>query len=179
MTIQHMLGTGAIAITVMLSTAGSAGAQQKTKLAYTRPANMSNYTQQHRVDVGDVAGHQLRVFELKGIYPETVVSFAGEAVREEYHRGLSDYVDDTGHHFGYSEYLLKNGDKVFGRFDGTSQRVKAADGSATSSFLGVISITGGTGKLRSIRGVLRYSGVADHAKNSNEERIDGEYWLGE
>ena len=97
-------------------------AQQKTKLSYQRPPDMSDYTKQYRIDVGDVPGHQIRIYELKGTYPKGFLTIAGVGVGDEYTRGYSDYVDNNGRHWGYCEYEMENGDKIFCRVEGSSQR---------------------------------------------------------
>src|SRR5215469_1452612 len=44
-------------------------AQEKFKVSEDGTAAKSSYTQQHVMDVGDVPGHQIRVFELHRTYP--------------------------------------------------------------------------------------------------------------
>ena len=103
-----------IAISVGLASLGApdSWAQQKTKLSYKRPPDMSDYTKQYRIDVGDVPGHQIRIYELKGTYPKGFLSIAGVGVGDEYSRGYSDYVDNNGRHWGYCEYDMENGDNT-------------------------------------------------------------------
>ena len=47
----------------------NASAQEKCKMSGSTPAANSTYTQQHVLDVGDVPGHQVRIFELHRTYP--------------------------------------------------------------------------------------------------------------
>ena len=47
----------------------NASAEEKCKVSRVVPAANSTYTQQHVLDVGDVPGHQVRVFELHRTYP--------------------------------------------------------------------------------------------------------------
>jgi hypothetical protein len=44
-------------------------AQERCKVSEEATAAKSNYTQQHVLDVGDISGHQIRVFELHRTYP--------------------------------------------------------------------------------------------------------------
>src|SRR6266436_3810700 len=44
-------------------------AQQQ--LAFKVTAENTQYTQQHTIDVGDVSGHQIRVFEIRRRYPSS------------------------------------------------------------------------------------------------------------
>ena len=168
-----------IAISVGLASLGApdSWAQQKTKLSYKRPPDMSDYTKQYRIDVGDVPGHQIRIYELKGTYPKGFLSIAGVGVGDEYSRGYSDYVDNNGRHWGYCEFDMENGDKIFCRVEGSSQKTTNPDGSKRSTYSGISTLTGGTGKFMGIRGYLRYSGVFDPLANLNEEQDDGEYWF--
>jgi hypothetical protein len=43
-------------------------AQQKQRVSYKSSAETSKYTQQHVIDVGDMPGHQVRVFEIYRVY---------------------------------------------------------------------------------------------------------------
>jgi hypothetical protein len=43
-------------------------AQQKQHVSYNTPATQTTYTQQHIVDIGDVPGHQARLFEIQRTY---------------------------------------------------------------------------------------------------------------
>ena len=44
-------------------------AQQKQQLSFKTSAENTKYTQQHLIDVGDVSGHQVRVYELHRTFP--------------------------------------------------------------------------------------------------------------
>ena len=46
-------------------------AQEKQHVSYTVDAANSKYTQQHFIDVGDSAGHQVRSFEIHRTFPTT------------------------------------------------------------------------------------------------------------
>ncbi len=48
---------------------------------------------------------------------------------------------------------------------------------AKTTFSGTSLITGGTGKLRGIRGTYKYTGIFDPTKSLNEATIEGEYWM--
>ena len=47
--------------------ASEASAQQR--LVFKVAAENTKYTQQHEIDVGDVSGHQVRLFEIHRTYP--------------------------------------------------------------------------------------------------------------
>jgi len=59
-------------------------AQQKRTLAFTRSASETRYLQEHAIDVGDVPGHQVRVYELYYEYPKKELVFDGVAVKESW-----------------------------------------------------------------------------------------------
>ena len=71
---------------------------------------------------------------------------------------------------------MANGDKIFGRFDGIAQATvgQAAD---RRSVVGNLVLTGGTGKMRGIRGTLHVLTKVDLSKGSNDTKYDGEYWM--
>ena len=55
----------------------AAWAQQKQKIAYKLPAEASKFTQQHVLDVGDVPGHQVRIYEVHRTYPKDMLVVEG------------------------------------------------------------------------------------------------------
>jgi len=152
-------------------------AQEKHKVSYKIPDEISKYTQQHAIDVGDVPGHQVRINEVHRTYPKGLLAFEGVQVVEEWNRGYSDYIDINGRAWGYGIFILENGDKIFTRPDGTSQTIINADGSKKSIYTGAWALTGGTGKFRGIRGTLRATFVFDIKAGLNEGQVEGEYWL--
>ena len=88
---------------------------------------------------------------------------------------MSDYTEGNGRNTGYTVALLENGDKVFGRFEGTVQTTVNTDGSKVTKSYGVTTLTGGTGKFKSIRGTLHNAGMTDF--KTSENVIEGEYWI--
>ena len=164
-----------LALTPICSSTVSA--QERCKVSEDATAAKSSYTQQHVMDVGDVSGHQIRVFELHRAYPNDKPNCENLKRTESWTRGYSDYVDRNGRAWGYEVIALENGDKIFAEFDGTSQTTATSDGSKKSTFTGVTRYTGGTGRYQSIRGFLRSSVVFDPEKNVNMQQTEGEYWL--
>src|SRR5215813_4283832 len=148
-------------------------AQQKHQIAFKNLGENTKYTDQHAIDVGDVPGHQVRVFEIHFTYPKDPPVFEGVRVVESWSHGYSDYIDINGHHWGYNTYVLENGDKIFARNDGSSQTIVAPDGAKKSTATGVTTLTGGTGKFRGIQGTLRYVSIFDPKAGLNEGKIEG------
>ncbi len=153
-------------------------AQERHKISFKSLAANSKYTQQHVIDVGDVPGHQIRVFELHRTYPTNPTMVEGVKVTESWTRGLTDYIDVNGRGSGYSVWILENGDKIFGQFDVTSQTTVKSDGLKKSVATSVLRLTGGTGMFAKVRGLVRAtSSPFDPKAGLNEQLAEGEYWM--
>ena len=150
---------------------------EKRKISYRWTAENDNYAQQHVIDVGDAPGHEIRIYEIQRAWSNDPPAFNGVSVREERLCAISDYVDINGRSWGYSRYVLENGDEIFARFDGTSQTTANPGGSERHTFTSVVTITDGTGAFLAIRGIARYTAVFDPRTGSNEGRVEGEYWM--
>ena len=154
-----------------------ATAQQKYPIRTEAAAAQSKYIQQHAIDVGDVPGHQVRVYEIQRTGTE--VTFSGIKSKENWSRGFSDYTNGSGPTTGYGSWMLEDGSKVYYRYSGTSQTTISADGSKKGAYTGVSYITGGTGKFSKIRGVIRDWTKFDMQAGYNESSGEGEYWFEE
>ena len=130
-------------------------------------------TQQHGIHVGDVPGHQIRIYEIRRACPKSPPAFSGAQVKEERLRAISDYIDLNGLCWGYSHYVLENGDKIFARFDGMSPTIANPDGSNKGTFNSVVMLTDGTGKFRGIQGSARYTATFDPKAGLNEGMFEG------
>ncbi|HEV2551161.1 MAG TPA: hypothetical protein VGU20_27880 [Stellaceae bacterium] len=153
-----------------------ASAQEKQKYSFKAPAGVTKYGEQHAIDVGDVPGHQLRVYETHSTYTGEAPVYDGVKVKEGWTRAVSDYTDGTGRGSGYGISILENGDKIFSRFELTTQTSVAADGSKTTKAYSVATLTGGTGKFKGIHGTLRGVTATDFKTLSGAE-TEGEYWI--
>ena len=167
--------TVAVGLTVLC--AADAQAQDKHPIAYKTSGEHTKYTQQHTIDVGDVSGHQIRILELRRTFPSNAPVFDDVKVVEDWTRGYSDYVSVTGRAWGYGVLILENTDKIFYQWDGASHAVASADGSRKSTYVGSVRLTGGTGKFRGIRGLLRSHFTFDPKAGLNEGQNEGEYWI--
>lgn len=154
-----------------------ASAQEKQKYSFKNPPGASKYTQQHVIDVGDVPGHQLRVYEIHSKYAADAPVYDGVKVVEAWTRAASDYTNGSGRNAGYGVALLANGDKIFSAVEVMSQTAVAADGSRTTRFYSVTRLTGGTGKFKGIRGALIGSGSTDFKTGTSGAVTEGEYWM--
>ena len=115
------LATIALLCVAVAVPAGDALAQQMQRVSFKTSAANSKYTQQHVIDVGDVPGHQVRVFELHRTYPNDAPMINGVRLVESWARGLSDYTDTNGPNTGYTVYVMEGGDKFFVRTAGRSR----------------------------------------------------------
>ena len=154
--------------------AGDALAQQTQHVSFKASAENSKYTQQQFLDVGDVAGHQVRSFEIYRTFPTNAPVINGMKMKETWTRGISDYVDNNGTATTYNVYVLENGDKFFTR--GTVLARSAGPGKLSN--VTVAYITGGTGKLAGIQGIVRTTGSAEPKAGVNETQVEIEYSIG-
>jgi hypothetical protein len=144
------------------------------RLVFKVSAENTKYTQQHTINVGDVSGHQVRVFEIHRTYPNNAPVINGMKIVESWTRGVSDYTSNNGEGTTYGVYVLENGDKFFTR--GALIAVQSAGASdLTATTVGPI--TGGTGKVARINGMARTSTLANPNAGTNETQVDIEYWL--
>lgn len=88
-------------------------------------------------------------------------------------RGTSDLTDLNGIDRSYVEYRMENGDKIFARGFFLNHKLPNSD---RLKNLTEPDITGGTGKFRGIRGVVRAETVSDY-KTFNQNRTEFEYWF--
>lgn len=151
-------------------------AQEHCKMSWEPPAD-TKYTQQHVIDVGDVPGHQVRIFEIHTVYSNDKPNCEGLKRTESWARGYSDYIDRNGRNWGYFVTTLENGDNIYGEWTGTAQTVIAADGSKKSTSVNVTRWTGGTGKYLAVRALGRDRSVFDLDKGVNQTSSETEYWF--
>lgn len=151
-----------------------ATAQQKQTI--TRPpATNSQYLQEHAIDVDDMPGHQVRVYEIKYQYPARDLAFGGVVVTQSLTRGMSDYIGGNGPFTTYTVYTLEDGNRIFSRSTGTSQ----AEANGTRHFTFVENYVGGTGKFKGMHGQMRGSGTRAPGAKTLEQQSAGEYWIDE
>ena len=107
------LTTIALSCLAVALPANNALAQER--LAFKVGAENAKYTQQHAIDVGDVSGHRVRLFEIHRTYPSKAPEINGMKIVESWSRGISDYTNNNGEAITYGVYVLENGDKFFTR----------------------------------------------------------------
>jgi hypothetical protein len=156
----------------------AASAQEKTRISFTTPASIAKYPTQHTIQVGDVAGHEVRIFEIVRTFGNDAPMIAGVKVKEIRSVGWSDYTNLNGPAGAYSTWTLANGDKFYAQTAIVSHNASWGDAKkkgAENKTSGPI--VGGTGKLAGIRGTTRNASQFDPKSGSNASRFDVEYWI--
>jgi hypothetical protein len=148
-------------------------AQESQRVFFAASAENTKYTQQLVIEVGDVPGHHVRLFEIRRTFPNDPPIIGGLALKEEWFRGTSDYTDNNGPASFYGVYVLENGDKFFTYSTAISRKAGAGLSAVT-----VGRITGGTGKFANMRGTVYTVRTADPAAGINEGQTEIEYALG-
>ena len=144
------LAITALLCLAMALPAGDALAQEKQHVSFKATAENSKFTQQLIIDVGDVPKHIVRVFEIHFTYPNDAPVINGLKLAEAWGRAISDYIDGNGSNTLYNVMVMENGDKFFTRLAGVA--LKTTD-KLTATQVGYI--TGGTGKLAGMQGIVQ------------------------
>src|SRR5438552_13174143 len=85
-TIRTMVAMVAGLITIGLAVSQTS-AQEKHKYSFVSPPGVSTYTQQREIEVGDVPGHKVRIFEIRAKFAGEAPRYAGVKVVETAHEG--------------------------------------------------------------------------------------------
>jgi hypothetical protein len=116
----------------------------------------------------------VRVYEISRTFPTNAPVINGVPLKEQWTRALSDYVDGNGTGTTYSIYTLENGDKFFTR----AALVAHSSGGGKLTATTIATITGGTGKLAGMQGVIYTVNQADPKAGFNEGQTEIEYTIG-
>jgi len=162
---------------VTLAGPTAALAQQKFKTPDVDPEQVSKYTVQHTLDVGDVPGHQIRIATLHTKNSDKAGEFDGVKVLETTAWLTSDYINGSGRFTTYAVASMANGDKIYSRGEGMTHTAVAADGSRKTSFSTVTTYIGGTGRFATLRGSARGTGATDFKSGFSTSSSTGEYWF--
>jgi hypothetical protein len=176
--IGRLLGFAVIGLAGSLA-APEAWSQQKYSVSYTVPAAASRYTEEHVIDVGDVPGHQVRVFELRYDDSMTGLAFAGVKSKETWTRGTSDFINGNGIANNYNVRVMEDGSKIYGRLSVVAQAGTNAEGAKVLKFSAVETLVGGTGKFSRIRGTIRTTAERVVGATALSSQYTGEYWFDE
>ncbi|KQW36549.1 hypothetical protein ASC76_17975 [Rhizobacter sp. Root404] len=163
-----------------MTIAPAAVAQEKFKYSFQNPPDISSvYKETHNIEVGDMPGHIVRVSSLQTVYPNPgpAPSYAGVRVKEANTVLHSDLRNGSGVTAGYIVSTLENGDKIFMEANIMLHAAPGDDGKPTIRVTQTSVITGGTGKFKGIRGVLRATSTTDLKTASRGALTEGEYYL--
>ena len=180
---KRLIGKLVIAVCVVSALSpGAIWAQQKYPVTISSEGAKTRFIQQLAIDVDDLPGHQVRVFENHRIYAaHTQVTVSGERIVESFGRGLSNYVTGIGPVFGYTTLVTDKGNKIFLEFSGSSETRPTETGAKRGTYSGTARFVGGTGQFSTIRGYLvqeaKYDTDPKIGYNFGEFR--GEYWFAE
>ena len=147
-------------------TAGDASAQ--TKISGTQQCKAEPPT---AVPIPDMPDHAFAVIKAQCSWT-TPIEIAGLKSKDGDDTISSEITGDKAVDTGYYVGSMSNGDKIMVRFSGTSHSNagKPVSGDGTWSF------TGGTGKLKALKGKGTYKGTAN-ADGTMTYKIEGDYTL--
>jgi hypothetical protein len=121
---------------------------------------------------GDDPKHELVAMEIRQDGTTSSDPDFNEAEHINYEQ--RDLVAGTGTHRGYFTNRLKNGDTEYGTYEGTVKTTFKEDGSwEATTWEGTYKVTGGSGKLKNIKGSGTYRGKATAAEGASTE-FEGE-----
>jgi len=128
-----------------------ASAQVGAETIKVEGRNVTLVTKAEVLEIGDVPGHFIGIFEQAGLQTELTTGEAGSYTG----RGMFDYTKGSGAHEGYDIITFEDGSTIIGRYQGTTR--KDPEGQS-SSFEGKWTYIGGTGRYAGIEGGGTYTG---------------------
>jgi hypothetical protein len=149
----------------------NAVAQENQHVSYKTSAENTE-VRATNVDVGDVPNHVVRVYDVHRTQRNGPM-INGVRLVEEFARGTTDVTDNNGTTVGYGVYVMENGDRFFSRYIQVNK-----NNSGKIAATGVGTITGGTGKLADIHGVVQFVVNFDLKSGFNEQQTDIDYTIG-
>ncbi len=156
-----------LACLMVFALATLAGAQ--TKISGTIHCNKPD--PQYGIEVGDRPNHSLAIEKFTCTWTKPM-EIAAVQTKEGYSVVSGENSGNKATGRGYHVSTMANGDKFYARYQGTDT---LKDGAPQSS-QGTWSFTGGTGKLKGIKGKGTYNGKAA-ADGGMAYEIEGEYEL--
>jgi hypothetical protein len=156
-----------------------AWSQQKHAIVYSKGTGDSRYTQEHSIDVGDVPGHKVRIYEIHWNWSKGELAFGGVNVTESWARSFSDYTNGSGTAMNYIIYVLEDGSRVYSRNAVLTQTSEGEGGGKVLRYQSVETLYGGTGRFSRIRGQVYQSGTRVPGASALTLEGKGEYWFEE
>lgn len=154
-------------LALVVALASTAAAQTKT----TGTISCAKPAPSYSIDVGDRAGHSVSISKFACTWTKPM-EIGGLQTKDGtdvvYGDASGAKVRGSGYHFSN----MSNGDKIYVRFQGNDTM---KDGKTEIS-VGTWSYTGGTGKMKGIKGKGTYKGKSDADGNVVSE-VEGDYEL--
>ena len=125
----------------------------------------------YAIEVGDRSGHALAISKFACTWT-TPMQIADLQTKDGYDVSYGDARGTTVRASGYHVSTMSNGDKIYVHFQGNDTM---KDGKPDTTE-GTWSYTGGTGKLKGIKGKGTYKGQVD-ARGNMVAQIEGDYEL--
>ena len=141
----------------------------QTKISGT--VQCSKPDQQQKIDIGDQPGHAFAINQGKCKWTKPM-EIAGTQTKEDIGTGFDEINGNKSHGHGYVVGTLASGDKMHVRTQGSA----TMKGEVIESAEGMWSFTGGTGKLKGIKGKGTYKGKGAPEGSATYE-VEGEYEL--
>jgi len=129
----------------------SSGTEGMMKLTATM--DCPKFEPSNPMDVGDQPGHMLAVGKVKCTYSKG--ELAGVQVKSEEDTFVMDMMPTRGTENGYGVIDTASGDKAFVKWQGSTTMKDKMPASASGTW----SFTGGTGKLKGVKGKGSYKGT--------------------
>ena len=155
-----------LALVVALATSAAAKTKTTGTVSCAKPAPA------YSIPVADQTGHSLSITKSACTWTKPM-ELAGMKAKDGADVTYGDAMGTEVHTWGYHVGNMANGDKFYVKYQGKDTMTK--DGKPLTTE-GTWSYTGGTGKLKGIKGKGTYKGKADAAGNMAVE-VDGDYEL--
>jgi hypothetical protein len=127
------------------------------------------------VEAGDPAGHMFAIDKITSCTFTTPLELAGLKATAYSSAVATDGAGAKYQQRGYTVITMENGDKAYVRTLATSSMT---EGGKAMTYEGTWSFTGGTGKLKGLKGKGTYKGSGVPGVE-NQDQIEGEYTLPE
>jgi hypothetical protein len=154
-------------ILIVLELAAAALAQ--TKISGTVQCGKAD--EEHKLEVGDPPHHSLMISKGKCTWTRPM-EIAGTRTKEDVGTAFDEISGDKSHGHGYVVGTLVNGDTMYVRTQGSATLKNGLMENAEGTW----TFTGGTGKLKGIKGKGTYKGKGA-PDGSTAYEVEGEYQL--
>ena len=117
------------------------------------PSNPEKYVQQKVIDVPDIKGHVVRIFETEQKISDTKLCNGDSLVLRNLY-AATDYIDHDGSVSGYIIFNTEKGDQLILKFTGNAQKKVGED---LADYQATGRVIGGVGDLSAVEGDYQYT----------------------